>query len=86
MDNQNKPVIIYTIQVYSGPNRDQANQVRQKMYHVTPELTSSMGYDQPNYKVKVGSYYDRIMAYETLSKLKKYFPSALLVPERKYIN
>lgn len=84
--NRNKTNLTYTIQVYIGRSREEANQVREKVYRVLPEETPELGYKQPSWKVTVGEYRDRVEAYKTLTALKAAFPAAMLVPERKYIE
>lgn len=77
---------VYTIQVYSGSKREEGNQARQKVYQLMPEANPQLVYTPPFYRVKVGSYLDRIEANQYLTALKKEFPGALLVPERLIIN
>ena len=84
--NKNKTFLTYTIQVYIGRSREEANQVREKVYRVLPDEKPALGYKQPSWKVTVGEYYDRVEAYKTLTTLKGVFPGAMLVPERKYIE
>jgi 5-carboxymethyl-2-hydroxymuconate isomerase len=84
--NKNKAYLTYTIQVYIGRSREEANQVREKVYRVLPDEKPALGYKQPSWKVTVGEYYDRVEAYKTLTTLKGVFPGAMLVPERKYIE
>jgi hypothetical protein len=84
--NRNKANLTYTIQVYIGRSREEANQIREKVYRVLPEETPQLGYKQPSWKVTVGEYRDRVEAYKTLTALKAAFPAAMLVPERKYIE
>jgi hypothetical protein len=84
--NKNKTYLTYTIQVYIGRSREEANQIREKVYRVLPDEKPALGYKQPSWKVTVGEYNDRVEAYKTLTTLKGVFPGAMLVPERKYIE
>jgi 5-carboxymethyl-2-hydroxymuconate isomerase len=84
--NKNKAYLTYTSQVYIGRSREEANQVREKVYRVLPDEKPALGYKQPSWKVTVGEYYDRVEAYKTLTTLKGVFLGAMLVPERKYIE
>jgi hypothetical protein len=77
-----KPYIIYTVQVYNGRSRDQANEIRKQVYRILPEEKPQLEYRQPNYKVKIGSFQSRADAYKTFKKLKESFPGTILVPER----
>ncbi len=80
--NRDKLYLTYTIQVYIGRSREEANQVREKVYRVLPEAKPELIYRQPSYKVNVGKYIDRVDAYRTLTALKRKFPGAMLVPQR----
>ncbi len=84
--NREKAYTTYTIQVYIGRSREEANQVREKVYRVLPDEQPELGYRQPSWKVTVGEYLDHVDAFKTLTLLKKTFPEAMLVRERKYIE
>lgn len=70
----------FSIQLYSGNNRDKANQVKVKTYEVLEDLRPRVSYDQPNYKVRVGEYYSRLEANADFVTLQKHFSRAVLVP------
>lgn len=76
----------FTIQVYSGSSREQANLAKRQVYHVLPETEPEIKYMQPNYKVQVGQFVERLEAQKIFSLLKKEFPSALIIPDRIKIN
>lgn len=71
-----------TIQVYSGLNRTKANEAKTKVYEVLPEADPRLVYEQPNYKVKVGKYLDRLEAQKDYASLREEFPLVLVVPEK----
>lgn len=71
-----------TIQVYSGLNREKANEAKNKVYSTLPDAEPRLVYEQPNYKVKVGKYIDRLEAQKDYAKLKDAFPLVLIVPEK----
>ena len=72
----------YTIQVYTGINREQANDAKAKVYTTLPDSRPVIIYDQPNFRVKVGKFYTRREAQGTFAALKSVFPAAILIPER----
>lgn len=72
----------YTIQIYSGQNREEAMNSKKKLMTDSPDLTGDLEYSQPKFRVKVGSYYSRLEAQKDLYRLKKLFPNAILVPEK----
>lgn len=71
-----------TIQVYSGLNRVKANEAKNKVYDALPDSQPRLVYEQPNYKVKVGKYTDRLEAQKDYAMLKEAFPLVLIVPEK----
>lgn len=76
----------FTIQIYTGNDRQAANQAQERALIINPDLTPVISYHQPSYKVKVGEYLDRLEAHAVYEELKKEFPLALLIPERIKIN
>lgn len=76
----------YTIQIYTGNDRDAANEARHKAILMDPSLDPAISYHQPGYKVKVGEYADRLEAHAVYTSLKEEFPLALLIPERIQVN
>lgn len=81
-DNKRKQVSGYTIQVYTGSSREAANQSKDMVYRLVPDARPQIQYVQPNYKVKVGKFLDRLQAHKTYTTLRKEFPSAMIIPER----
>jgi hypothetical protein len=64
--NREKAYTTYTIQVYIGRSREEANKVREQVYRVMPEEKPTLGYKQPSWKVTVGEYPDHVDAFKTL--------------------
>lgn len=76
--NENKKIKGYRIQLYSGSSRKEAEEVRTQFmnkYEVRPQLM----YIQPNFKIRVGNYRDRMAASKDLLFYKIEFQSAFLV-------
>lgn len=76
----------YTIQIYTGNSREEANEARLTAMTLDAALEPVISYHQPGYKVKVGSYSDRLEAHKVYQSLKDEFPLALLIPERIKID
>lgn len=76
----------YTIQVYTGNNREMASEARDLVISLDETLTPDISYYQPTYKVKVGQYINRLEAHKTFESLKPHFPRAVVVPERIRVN
>lgn len=72
----------YTIQVYSGQNREEAMNTKKKMTSDLPDMTANLQYQQPKFRVTVGRYYTKLEAHPDLARLRKSFTTAILVPEK----
>ena len=72
----------YTIQIYSGQNREEAMNAKKKMVIDVPGLTAELEYNQPKFRVRVGNYFSRLEAQKDMLRLKRPFPNAILVPEK----
>jgi hypothetical protein len=76
----------YTIQVYSGIKREDALNNRKKMSQALPDLESEVQYMQPNFRVRTGKYFTRLEAQKDYLAVKRYFPNAIVIPDRIPIN
>lgn len=72
----------FTIQLYSGVNRDEALNAKKQVATAMPELDSEMQFVQPNFRVRAGKYFTRLEAQKDFMAVKRFFPSAILIPER----
>jgi SPOR domain len=72
----------FTIQIYSGQNKEEAMNTKKKVSADLPELNAELEYNQPKFRVRIGSYISRLEAQKDLLHLKRYFPNAILVPEK----
>lgn len=75
----------YTIQVYSG-KREEALNVKKQIATSLPRLDAEVQFTEPIFRVKVGKYYSRMDAQEDYASVKKYFPTAILIPEKIVIQ
>ena len=71
----------YTIQIYSGQNREDAMNVKKKI-GMELNLNAALEYNQPKFRVRFGNYYSRLEAQRDLLKLKRLYSNAILVPEK----
>ena len=76
----------YTIQVYSGTNKDDALNAKKQLTLAVPNLNSDVQYEQPNFKVRSGKYYTRLEAQKDFDQIKKFFPAAIVVPGQISMN
>lgn len=73
----------FTIQIYSGQNREEAVNAKQKMLEeVDIDLVAKVEYSQPKFRVTAGQYFSKLEAQKDLQTLRRYFSSAILVPEK----
>lgn len=72
----------YTIQIYSGQNREDANNAKKIMADEDTGLTAELQYHQPKFRVRVGNYFSKLDAQKDLIRLKQIFPNAILIPEK----
>jgi hypothetical protein len=76
----------YAIQVYSGLKREDALNVRKQLTQSIPQLDSELQYVQPNFRVKTGKYFTRLEAEKDYEQVRRYFPAAIVVPDKIAIN
>lgn len=72
----------YTVLVYSGNNEIEAGRVRNRLFDIVPELNARFSYKLPTYFVKVGQFYQQIEAQPLYRKIREYYPTASIVPDK----
>ena len=75
-----------TILVTNSNSREDAEQARLDVFRILPGSKPTLDFVAPTYRVKVGKYFSEVEAYQTLQKLKKQFPNAIIVPEPVYFK
>jgi hypothetical protein len=76
----------FTIQVYSGAKREEALSIKRQLSTSFPEIDTDVQFIQPNFRVKAGKYFDRLDAQKDYLAVRRYFPNAILIPDRIAIN
>ncbi|HEY5692764.1 MAG TPA: SPOR domain-containing protein [Cyclobacteriaceae bacterium] len=76
----------FTVQIYSGPNREDALGAKAKMVKEMSNLEASIQYTQPKFRVTAGRYFTKLEAQKDLMQLRIFFPNAILVPEKIMIK
>ncbi|MGE0588900.1 MAG: SPOR domain-containing protein [Cyclobacteriaceae bacterium] len=85
--NRNRKFIDgFTIQIYSGQNREEAISAKSKMVMEIGDLDANVQYTQPKFRVTVGQYFSKLEAQKDLLRLRKLFANAILVPEKIPLN
>lgn len=85
-NRQKKFIDGFTVQVYSGSNREAANRVFSDVRLLGLDVNAQIMYVQPTYRVKVGKFYSRLEANKVYSQIREVFPDALLLPEKIPVN
>lgn len=75
-------VEVYRLQLYNGNSREKAEQALSTARNIYGAQHISMKYDQPNYKAKVGFFFNQLEAYQAQGLLKADFPGAIIISER----
>ena len=70
----------YTIQVYIGNSRNCAFKIKKELYARYLNVKVDVKYNQPNYIVQVGKFFDRLEAYVGYTTLKRKFGHASIRP------
>jgi hypothetical protein len=71
----------FTIQVYAGKREDALN-TRRELSSLVPNLNSEVQFTEPIFRVKAGKYYTWIEAQSDYALIKKYFPAAIIIPDK----
>ncbi|OEK05925.1 hypothetical protein [Roseivirga misakiensis] len=72
----------FTVLVYSGNDQTEAGRVRNRLFDIVPELDARFSYKLPTYFVKVGQFYQQIEAQTLYRKIRSYYPTASIVPDK----
>ncbi len=80
-----KTIDLYKIRIYSG-DRSGAENTRSQANGLYGDWTCLMEYETPNYKIYVGNFLSRLEADRALMKVKKDYPSALILFFKKEKN
>ena len=80
-----KTIDLYKIRIYSG-DRSGAENTKSQANGLYGDWPSIMEYETPNYKIYVGNFLSRLEADRALMKVKKNYPSALILFFKKEKN
>ena len=68
----------YRIQIYSGPNRDNAKKIKVDFMKRFPSIRSYINYEVPHYKIKVGDFKTKKEAGEFYRYLNKTYSATIV--------
>ena len=84
---ESKKTIGYRVQLFSGNSRWEAVKVKADfMKKYKEEKPPHLVYQSPNFKIRVGDYYDRLEAQKYLELYKEEYPSAFVVKDEIEIS
>ena len=69
----------FRIQIYSELSESKARGAQAKFNSLFPEEPSYLSYEQPEWKVQVGNFKEKLDAYRILEKVRMEFPGALIL-------
>lgn len=75
----------FRIRIFSnlGNNaRGQSQATKTRFYELFPDVAIHLEYESPYYKVYVGDYRSKVDALKDFKRIKRYFPSAFIVPSK----
>lgn len=76
----------FRVQIYGGPDRGRATQVKIDFLRRFPSVRSYLSYISPKYVVKVGDFRTRDEASHFYSLLSNYYNPCIIVPDIVEIN
>ncbi|MBL0340292.1 MAG: SPOR domain-containing protein [Bacteroidetes bacterium] len=80
--NQSKKTMPgYRVQIFFGPQRLKANEVKTDFLQIYPNVGSYLVYHQPNFKIRVGDFKTRLEAMKFLKELQPIYATAFLVKD-----
>jgi hypothetical protein len=76
----------FSIQIYSGQKREEALNAKRTIDQYLPEMNAQMLYLQPTFRIKAGKYYTQLDAQKDYVAVKRYFPNAILIPDKIFFD
>ena len=81
INRENKIIEGWTIQIISTRDRREMEQERDKFIYKYPEYRVRQSFEEPFYRLKVGSFISKLEALALRQQLQKQYRSAVLVKE-----
>lgn len=76
----------YRVQVYQGPSRSRAKEIRDQMVQEYSKLGVYMTFRQPDFRIRLGDFRDKAEAQAYLDMLKPLFATAFVVPDKVLLH
>lgn len=71
----------FRVQIHSGLNRVDALKSQNEILKLYPDISSYVIYQQPNFKVRVGDFENRLTVGRFYEEMKEVFPSAFIIAD-----
>ena len=81
-NNINRTITGYRIQLFSGNERNNANNTKTKFLRLFPEQTAYLSYQQPYFKIRVGDFRSRFEAKLFYNKIKDEFSESIIIQDK----
>ncbi|NDK57307.1 sporulation protein [Pontibacter fetidus] len=72
----------YRILAYNGSERQTVMNLRKSIARRVPEVKDYLTYNQPNFRLKVGDFFNRVEAQQVLNQLSDLIPNAQIVQDQ----
>jgi hypothetical protein len=81
INEQKNTISGFRVQIYFGGQRNKANEIKAEFLKKFPDETAYLLYQQPNFKIRVGDFRDRLKAQQFYLKLLPIFNTAFIVKD-----
>ncbi|MBC5774052.1 sporulation protein [Pontibacter sp. KCTC 32443] len=72
----------YRILAYNGSERQTVMNLRKSIARRVPEVKDYLTYNQPNFRLKVGDFFNRVEAQQVLNQISDLIPNAQIVQDQ----
>ncbi len=71
----------YRIQIVSTTNRAQVYQTKSEFYRQFKDVPTYIEYQQPNFKLRIGNFRNKLEATKALTEVSEFYPDAFITRE-----
>ena len=79
LNDLKKTIPGYRVQIYSGPQRSKANEVKADFSGNFSDIPAYLVYQQPNFKIRTGNFRTKLEAYKFMKSLPYQFANSFIV-------
>ncbi|MFA9214780.1 MAG: SPOR domain-containing protein [Candidatus Methylacidiphilales bacterium] len=78
----NKTIPGFRIQIFSGNERNNANNIKTHFLKLYPNQTAYLAYQQPYFKIRIGDFKTRLEAKLFYNKIKEEFGECIIIADK----